>query len=220
MSLAVHFLNLQMSNAFLLENEHGLYLVDAGVPASTDRILQEIRNRGKPLRLIFITHAHFDHYGCAAAVRAKTDAPIAIHTADAQEMTQGRTPIGSVRGRARLLAPALPLIARMHNKPTTPDLLLQDGAQLDDFGLPAYLLHTPGHTPGSSCLIVKDEEAGICAFVGDLITGGYHPHVQHLFADDWAQIPTSLERLQTLTPDWVYPGHGSRPISGDLIRGL
>ncbi len=220
MSLTVHFLNLQMSNAFLLENEQGLYLVDAGVPGSAGRVLEEIHRLGKPLRLIFITHAHFDHYGCAAAIRKSTGALVAIHAADAQEMTEGKTPVGSVRGRARLLAPVLPLIARVHNTPTTPDLILQDGAQLDQFGLPAYLMHTPGHTPGSSCLIVRDEKAGICAFVGDLITGGYHPHVQRLFADDWAQIPASLKRLQTLMPAWVYPGHGARPISGELISEL
>ena len=78
------------------------------------------------------------------------------------------------------------------------------------------ILSTPGHTPGSSCLIVD----GRLAFVGDLISTAPHSTVQKFFADDWSLIPESLVRLQALRPEWVYSGHGYRPLSGEKLQRL
>ncbi len=78
------------------------------------------------------------------------------------------------------------------------------------------ILHTPGHTPGSSCLIVE----GRIAFAGDIVSSLGEPHVHLSFADDWAQMPRSLARLQALQPELVYPGHGPRPLSGAELQLL
>jgi len=75
-------------------------------------------------------------------------------------------------------------------------------------------LHTPGHTLGSTCLVVE----GRLAFSGDLVTTTGGPHVQRAFAEDWDEIPVSLRRLQEVQPEWVYPVHGRRLLSGAALQ--
>jgi glyoxylase-like metal-dependent hydrolase (beta-lactamase superfamily II) len=220
MSLQVHNVNISlgMARAYLIECEAGLALVDAGLPGYERSVLRRMWALGRDdLRLIFITHAHLDHYGSAAALRRLTGAPIAVHRADGEAMAGGETPLGSVRGRGRLLRAFFPLFGSyLRPEPTVADLLLDDGDDLGAYGLDGVVLHTPGHTPGSSCLLVE----GRVAFVGDLLSTVGRPHVQRFFADDWSLIPVSFARVQTLKPQWVYHGHGRRPLSGQALQHL
>jgi hydroxyacylglutathione hydrolase len=214
----VHTLRLPLSNAYLIERDTGLYLVDAGSPGDAGRIQRHMKQIGRSdLKLIFLTHAHIDHFGAAAELRRRTGAPIAIHKADAQDLATAKTRLGSVRGRGRVVALFLPLLEwASRPEPTQADLLIEDGHSFADMALPAGVLHTPGHTPGSSCLIVE----GGLAFAGDLAatTGG--PHPQRYFALSWPQVASSLERLQSVRPTLTYPGHGRRPLTRDEVDGL
>ena len=214
----VHGIQAGMGRAYLIESDAGLVLVDAGSPHCERIILRRMRALGRDdLRLIFVTHAHLDHYGSAAALRRITGAPIAIHSADADAIACGETILGETRGRGRLLAPLFPWLERyLQPEPTPPDLLVNDGDTLASFGLSATVFHTPGHTPGSCSLLVD----GCLAFVGDLLSGGGRPHPQRYFADDWGAIRDSLSRLQSLQPAWIYPGHGRRPIHGAMLGGI
>ena len=218
MPIHVHTIATGLSTAYLVENETGLVLMDAGCPHYARRVLRRMRASGyDSLQLIFITHAHLDHYGSAAALRRTTGAPIAVHRADGEAMAQGETPVGSVRGQGWLMWALLRLFEPiLRPEPTPPDLLLDDGGDLCAYGFDGMVLHTPGHTPGSSCLIVE----GRIAFVGDLLSTSVWPRVQRSFADDWSLIPRSLARLQTLDLEWVYAGHGRRPISGERLKRL
>jgi len=218
MSLGVHSIMLGIATAHLIESNTGLVLVDAGLPHCERSMMRRMRSlRRDDLRLIFITHAHLDHYGSAAASRLLTGAPIAIHRADGDAMARGETPLGSARGRGRLTWAFLRLFGlHPRTEPTPSDLLLEDGDNLRAYGLDAVVLHTPGHTPGSSCLIVE----GRLAFAGDLLSTSGRPHVQGSFADDWSLIPESLDRLQALKPEWVYAGHGRRLLSGEALQRL
>ncbi len=218
MSLAVHSIVTGMSTVQLIESDAGLVLVDAGLPRYERKVVRRMRALGRDtLGLIFVTHAHLDHYGSAAALRRLTGAPIAIHRADGDAMARGLTPLGSVRGHGRLMWVLLRLLEPfLRPEPTAADVLLDDGDDLRAYGLDAVVLHTPGHTPGSSCLIVE----GRLAFVGDLLSTTIRPRVQRSFAHDWSLIPRSLARLQALGPELVYAGHGCRPLSGQALQRL
>ena len=218
MYLRIHTIALGMACAYLVESDTGLILVDTGLPHCERSVLRRMRSLGRDdLRLIFITHAHLDHYGSAAALRRLTGAPIAIHRADGDAMARGETGLGSARGRGRLVKTFLPLFEPLlRPEPTAPDLLLNDGDDLHTYGFDAAVLHTPGHTPGSSCLILE----GRIAFVGDLLSTTGRPHAQRFFADDWSLIPNSLARLQALDPEWTYAGHGRRPMSEKALQRL
>lgn len=221
-SPAFHSLSMRMAQAYLIESEASLILVDAGMPGDERKVLDKMRALGRTdLALIFITHAHIDHYGCAAALRRLTGAKLAIHQADAEAMALGETRLGSARGRGRLLQLIMPLVDSMiRPEPAPPDLLLSDGDDLADYGLAASVLHTPGHTVGSSSLIVEDPSSEQrWAVVGDLLTNRDRPRLQRFYAQDWSQLPKSLARLQAIRPDLVFPGHGQRPISrGGLLE--
>lgn len=218
MKLQVHPINLRMSNAYVVELPSALVLVDAGSPGDTHKILSRLNAfRGKPLRLIYITHAHLDHYGAAASIQRATNAPLAIHAEDARALAKGETHLGQVRGRGRLTAALMPIVRRLFPvEAITADHVLQDGQDLGDFGLSGQVLHTPGHTPGSTSLIVD----GRLAFVGDLFSTFGKPHTQRLYAHDWSEIEKSLERLNALNLEWLYPGHGRRPLSGEQFASL
>jgi hydroxyacylglutathione hydrolase len=218
MPLKVHTIRNWMAPAYLIEYEQGLALVDTGGPGAEHRLLRTIQELGRgELRLIFITHAHLDHYGNAAAVRSLTGAPLAVHPADAPAMQRGETIIGSARGRGRLAQRLMPFVQSfLRPTPTNPDLLLEDGQDLSQFGFPAVVLHTPGHTIGSCCLVVD----GHLVFAGDLISNTGRPHFQRYYAQDWSQLALSLGRLISLQPEWIYPGHGLKPISGRTLQNI
>ncbi len=218
MPAVVHTLPLMLSCAYLVEAPSGLVLIDAGCPGEEDAILRAIdRLRPGRLQLIFITHAHFDHYGSAAALRRSTGAPIAVHADDAQALSHGETPVASARSWGRAGLAALRLSERfVRAAATPPDVCLQDGQTLDQTGLQAAVLHTPGHTLGSSCLIVE----GGLAFAGDLLTTTGGQQSQRYFAVDWGLLPGSLARLQSQHPEWTYPGHGRRPLDGPALQRL
>ena len=215
-SIQVHTIPLGMSQAYLLANDAGMYLVDAGMPSQEGRIFRAMQQLGRDdLRLIFVTHAHLDHYGSAAALRELLGTPIAIHEADADAMARGDTILGDMRRRGRIVGPFLPIAEFLIGPDPTPaDVVLADGDSLATYGLDAYVLHTPGHTDGSACLIAEER----MAFVGDLLTAGRHPHPQRFYASDWSQIPRSLARLHERRPEWAYAGHGAAPLAGSQLE--
>jgi hydroxyacylglutathione hydrolase len=214
----IHAVPLGLSEAYLLETDAGLVLIDAGLPHQERIILRHVQALGSDnLQLIFITHAHLDHYGSAAALRRLTGAPVAIHRADAEALARGKTRLGSARGSGKLMQVLLPLVeVFLRPEPVQADLLLEDGNHLDDFGLEARVIHTPGHTLGSSCLIVEE---GL-GFVGDLLTNTGRPHLQRLFAEDWSLLRQSYARLQGIELETAYPGHGRSPVSGKVLQQL
>lgn len=210
----VHTLSLLLSQAYWVETEGGVILVDAGSPGEHRAILRQIKG---DLALIFLTHAHFDHVGSAKAIGTATGAPIAIHGADAADLVEGVTRLGAVRGRGHIGRVLLPLAETiLRPQPTRPDLLLDDGDTLSALGLDATLIHTPGHTPGSSTLLL----AGELAFVGDLLTTTGAAHAQGMYASDWSQIQPSIRRVADRNPRLVYCGHGKKPASGHDLTQL
>jgi glyoxylase-like metal-dependent hydrolase (beta-lactamase superfamily II) len=218
MAVQIHAIRMGLSLAYLIESDSGMVLVDAGMPGRERAVMKRLRAIGRDdLRLIFLTHAHLDHYGSAAALRRLTGAPVGIHHRDADAMACGETRVGSVRGWGRVAWPVMrPFERLLRPEPTPPDVLLGDGDCLRTYGLEAAVLHTPGHTPGSACLIVQAQ----WAFVGDLLSTSPWPHPQQSYADDWSLVQPSLRRLQALAPAMTYAGHGRRPLSGDALQGM
>ena len=217
-NLRVHSLRLGLARAYLLESPGGMVLVDSGSPGQEGKALEAMHRLGRSdLRMIFITHAHLDHYGSAAALRRLSGAPVAIHRHDAAAMAQARTEVGGARSFGRLIRLGVPVAEwLLRPEPLEADLALDDGDDLGIAGLEARVLHSPGHTPGSACLIVQDE----LAFAGDLILTTGYPRVQKFFAQDWSLISSSVKRLQALHPERVFPGHGARALSGDELQKL
>ena len=122
---------------------------------------------------ILTTHGHHDHVGAAREVRKQLGVPFRIHHAD----------------------------AAMAGIP--PDLAIDDAEAIEVGELTLTAIHTPGHTPGSTCFALPGH-----LFSGDtLFPGG--PGATHTAADFERVIQSLERRLFTLADDTiVHPGHG------------
>jgi len=90
------------------------------------------------------------------------------------------------------------------------DRPLADGDTLDDWGLAAQVLHTPGHTADSITVLLADGRA----LVGDLLTQwGPRARPQPYFVEDGAALAQSVSRLAARHPRVVYTGHSGRPLA-------
>ncbi|MBG9734412.1 MBL fold metallo-hydrolase [Paenibacillus alvei] len=127
-------------NCYLVEEEHGLTLVDAALPYSAVSILKAAKQIGKPITRILLTHAHDDHIGALDALKQDLpDAQVLISARDAKLLAGNRTleagePVTPIRG-------GVPKEGTIRTKP---DVFLQDGQRIGS--LRAVL--APGHTPG------------------------------------------------------------------------
>ena len=177
--------------------------IDTAIP-SLRWIVDELAERGWNLKLIVSTHGHWDHIGDNAAVATATGADIAVHPLDRERLTDPQ-----------------PLWAPFEIPPSVPAVELAEGGEIRFGEIRLRVLHTPGHTEGSVCLLAADD--GLL-FSGDT-----------LFAGGWGRIDlpggsaeamaASIARLTELEdPLIVLPGHGATTTIGrerawmDLVR--
>ena len=164
-------------------------IIDPGDEA--EHILEMIQQQKLIPKYIINTHGHIDHICAIDEVSEVYPVPLAIHPADAPMYTDERNAL--IYGRSA------PLVKRK------PDILLQEGDQITFGTLTLKVLHTPGHSPGSICLVSQSH----CVFSGDtLFQRGIGRTDLH--GGDYAQIKQSIRtKLYTLEDDLVvFPGHG------------
>lgn len=167
--------------------------IDTAIP-SLAWIADELAAREWQLRMVVSTHGHWDHIGDNAAVAAHTGASIAVHPLDAP----------------MLLAPA-PRFAPFPIPPSVPALDLAEGGEIRFGDVRLQVLHTPGHTPGSVCLVSDDD--GLL-FAGDTLFAGGWGRVD-LPGGDPGEMAQSLARLTDLEDRLrVFPGHGAATTIG------
>lgn len=199
--------------------DKGTVLVDAGMSGVARRFIPALMRAldGRPLDLLIITHAHFDHGGCADAVVKATGCDVAIHERAATALPQGApVPPGiSTWGSFLriLLAPA-----RAFGPLTWPevDVVLGERTDLARWGVAGTAVHTPGHTHGSVSVVLEGGDA----FVGDLAMNGLPmrrgPGIP-VFAEDVGQVHRSWSRLLDLRARTVHPAHG-RPFPASVLE--
>ena len=177
------------TNVHLLADERSreAIAIDTAIP-SLAWIADELAERGWTLKLIVSTHGHWDHIGDNAALAAQTGAPIAVHPAD----------------RDRLVHPQ-PLWAPFDIPPSVPAVELAEGGSIRFGELRLEVLHTPGHTEGSVCLLDADD--GLLLSGDTLFAGGWGR--VDLPGGSAAEMAGSIARLSGLEDRIrVLPGHG------------
>lgn len=178
------------ANCYLVYDEKKrAVVIDPG--AEPDRLLTVIERDSLDVQAILLTHAHFDHLMASRELKEATGAPLYVHAADGEALTD---PTYS-------LAPATYTV--------TADHLFQDGDVLTVGDLTFTVLHTPGHTAGSVCYACD----GVL-FAGDTLFAGGIGRTD-LAGGDLHAICRSLHALSTLPSETrVLPGHGGETTIG------
>lgn len=139
-----------------------------------EELIKAVKKIGKNLKYIIITHAHPDHTEALGAVHLELGGKIIVHELEAEEVSEK-----DIR-------------------------LVKEGDMLDLGNTKLKIIHTPGHTPGSFCLLADKK-----IFTGDtLFLNGCGR--TDLPGGDWQALEKSLIRLeQIIKPGFeVLPGHG------------
>ncbi len=177
MEFAVLALGAYQTNCYIVwqEERTDCVLIDPGY--APEKILDAVGQLGKTVSAILLTHGHFDHVGGVKKIAEVTGCKVYLRPEERklpEMMTDG--PLYSTDTYGETLCVA---------------------------GLEFAILHTPGHTPGSVCLICD----GVI-FSGDTLFAGSCGRTDFPGSDPKKMV-LSLKKLAQLPGDYsVFPGHG------------
>jgi glyoxylase-like metal-dependent hydrolase (beta-lactamase superfamily II) len=212
----LHRIGSDIVAAYLVEDESGVTVVDAGLSGHWNELLDELGAMGRPLddvRGLVLTHGDTDHVGFAERLRSERAVPVHAHEADAVRAR------GEVKKKVKMGSVKLGPLARFfwygarrggyRTTWLTEVVTVTDGQVLELPGSPR-IVHIPGHTPGSIAVHVAAVDAllvGDAMTTGHVMTGAQGPQPAP-FTLDPAQALASMARLEAIEARWVLPGHG------------
>lgn len=172
-------------------------VVDPG--DEVERIFDILRRHELTVSAILATHAHIDHVGALAALKALTGAPAMIHEADVP-LYEG------LAEQAAWLGVPTP-------NTTVLDRCLEEGQRFTVGRYGLQVVHTPGHSPGSVSFVLDDETPIVLS--GDTLFAGSIGRTD-LWGGSFDEIMKSIRMKLMRLPDGVIviPGHGPRTTIG------
>lgn len=225
----VHLIEHANVNCYLVEDEEGLTLVDAGLPGVWTELGQAIRAVGRQpedVKALVLTHAHFDHVGVARRLVQRLGVPVYGHR---DERTLAAHPYRYAHENPRATYPlkhprAVPILTSM----LFAGALAVKGVQItDEFGAAATVpvpghprvVPSPGHTAGHCALHLPDRDVlltGDALVTLDPYTGETGPRIVAGAATADSDLALrSLDALAQTQAGTVLTGHG-QPWTGGI----
>ena len=199
------------SNVTLIVNGENSVLVDTGVKGHLKQI-QNLFNRAglrpSDIKLIVLTHTHYDHTGNLIEMVKLTGAKVVVHKNEYENLKKGFTPIPKgTRIFSRFVAGFGKRVRPKFASPVafTADIITEDEFDLNEFGLNAKIIHTPGHSMGSQAVLI-----GKIIIAGDAFVNMKNGYIFPPFANNPDILLQTWQKIFGLGIEEIYPGHGPK----------
>ncbi len=190
-------------NCYIVSEGRNAILVDTGSGQCLDMVIAECDKYD--LKLIVLTHVHFDHAENAAALSKRYGVPVAVHQADEELFESFDKQKLKCYGLVGCVVLGLSLKVLRETKVERPSniIYIKEGDTLNQYGINAKIIELPVHTNGSNGVDVEEKHL----LVGDAMDNWVLPALGHLYYN-MEDIKRSYYKIQALGPRRIYFGHG------------
>ncbi len=208
------------SNSVLIVNGSNSIIIDTGVRGNLHHFktqLKQFRLNAGDIKLIILTHTHYDHTGNLKPLAELTGAKVLVHKNEFENLKNGFIPIPKGLGNyTRFISNIGRIVYPKYAspKPFVADLINENVFELAEFGVDGKILSTPGHTAGSQSVIIGKKLISGDTFI-HMPNGVIFPH----FCDDPKTLLATWQKLFDLGIEEIYPGHGKPfPVDKALVE--
>ncbi len=202
-------LHIGFTSPVLISNGNRSILVDAGVQGKMTEFLRQFKLHGiepEEVKLIVLTHTHYDHTGNLEELKALTGAQVIVNQREAEWLRKGLMPIPRgtnflskiIVGLGDFLMPGY-----ASPRPFEADIFVDEILDLAPWGFDARILLTPGHTEGSQSILT-----GKSLICGDCFFNMRYFSVYPPFANNPGQLLETWRKFFEMGIETIYPGHG------------
>ena len=221
MNIKIFPIHMMFDTIFAIKGE-GVILIDGGDPHKIEnfkRGLEIASIKPEEIKLILLTHGHWDHIGSAKEIQALTGARILMHQKDMHfldEIHPSQPPGFTLWGKFIIKLLKL-YTSNMHISTFNVDIIAgDDDISLAEYGIPGKVVYTPGHSWGSISTLLDGGQA----FVGDLAMNKFPMRLSPglpIFGDDILLVKKSVRKLLDMGAEVVYPAHG-KPFPAEVLH--
>jgi glyoxylase-like metal-dependent hydrolase (beta-lactamase superfamily II) len=224
MNYSIHNIGTVTRNNWIIKTKNGIIAVDTWPPGQAEGFFKRCTKywRKDELKYIFLTHAHYDHAGCLKELLDMTGAAVILCALTQKILAVGKTSethsyknwVGEILERA--------MSTNLGSYPSVTEesrfqIVGEDDYVFEDIGIKSQIIELPGHTVDSIGLHIIGSDIIFCgdaAMNHPLLNANRHT----VMIENIKIYHESWDKMKSLKPDLIYPGHGKAFPAGDLSR--